>query len=158
MEIEIKGLRTNKAFSEETTCYQATIYVDGKAAFAASNDGHGGCDFYRPLPGYDGPSEKEISDWLKANKEPMVSHGMTLEYDLELFVGELIEAIDRQKTLARMLKSKIVVMIEHEGAPALASYPARFGPTPENIAKIAAKGEKVVNGNAELEAAALALV
>ena len=158
MKIELQAIKIHKGLSEETYCYTDTVLVDGVKAFHASNHGHGGCDMYQPVNGYSGPSELEISAWLKANKEPCVSHGMTLEYDLELLVGELLDAHERKTTLARMLKSKILVMVEHDGAPALASYPARVKPTPENIARVAAKGDKVVNGNAELETAALALV
>lgn len=158
MKIELKNIKIHKGLSEETYCYTATVWVDGVAAFSASNHGHGGPDNYHPLPGYSGPSELEISNWLKANKPPCESYGMTLEYDLEMMVGELLDDSERRTALSRMLKSKIVVLIESKGQPALASYPARFKPTPENIAKIAAKGEKVVNGNAEREAEALALV
>lgn len=158
MKIELKSIKIHKGLSEETYCYTATVLVDGVPAFSASNHGHGGPDSYHPVKGYTGPSEREISDWLKANKEPCVSHGMSLEYDLELMVGELLENHERRQTLSRMLKSKIVVMIEDKGQPALASYPAKYKPTPENIAKVAARGDKVVNGNAELETAALALI
>ena len=158
MKIELKNIKIHKGLSEETYCYTATVLVDGVAAFSASNHGHGGPDMYHPVKGYSGPSEREISDWLKANKEPLLSHGMSLEYDLELMVGQLLEDHERRKTLARMLKSKILVLVEDKGQPALASYPAKFKPTPENIAKVAARGDKVVNGNAEREAEALALV
>lgn len=158
MEIELKSVKIHKGLSEETYCYTATVLVDGVPAFHASNHGHGGADMYHPVKGYNGPSEIEINAWLKANKEPCVSHGVTMEYDLELMVGELLDDHERRKTLSRMLKTKIVVMVEHKGEDALASYPARLKPTPENIARIAAKGDRVVNGNAELETRALALV
>lgn len=32
--------------SEETHCYQATLYVDGEKWGVVSNDGHGGCDSF----------------------------------------------------------------------------------------------------------------
>ena len=46
--ISIKGLRLSKDFSEETHCFQATVYIDGKRAFIAHNDGHGGANYYAP--------------------------------------------------------------------------------------------------------------
>src|SRR3546814_10802929 len=104
MAIALKALKIHKGLSEETYCYTATVLVDGIPAFHASNHGHGGCDNYQPVPGYKGPSELEISAWLKANKEPCISHGMSLEYDLELMVGELLEHHERTATLARMLR------------------------------------------------------
>ena len=45
MEIKLKNLKIAKFMSEETTCFQATIYVDGKIAGTAQNDGHGGCTY-----------------------------------------------------------------------------------------------------------------
>lgn len=167
MKIELKNLKTMPSLSEETTAYTATVWIDGKAAFAASNHGHGGGDDYRPLPGYSGPCERDVSIWLREHMDPMPSSwgGEPLEYDLELFVGELIAQQERHKALARLLK-KIVVLIEDDGngQPALASYPAKYKPTPQNLASVAEslskKGERaaVVNGNPELEARALALV
>src|SRR3546814_9580900 len=113
MAIALKALKIHKGLSEETYCYTATVLVDGIPAFHASNHGHGGCDNYQPVPGYKGPSELEISAWLKANKEPCISHGMSLEYDLELMVGELLEHHERTATLARMLRTKIVVLVDN---------------------------------------------
>ena len=65
MKIELKNLKIAAHLSEETTAYSATIHVDGKRAFDARNDGHGGADRYHPLPGYTGPSEQEIKDRLE---------------------------------------------------------------------------------------------
>ena len=53
--IELKNLKTAEFASEETQCYEATVYVDGKAFCIASNQGHGGSDSYdaiRPRGGY----------------------------------------------------------------------------------------------------------
>lgn len=43
MEITLKNLKVAKFMSHETTCFQATIYVDGKKAGFAENEGQGGC-------------------------------------------------------------------------------------------------------------------
>lgn len=48
--IELKNVRYAAFASEETSCFQATVYVDGKPFCLASNDGHGGPDFYEPIP------------------------------------------------------------------------------------------------------------
>ena len=36
--------------SQETHCFEAVLTIDSVPAFHVSNDGHGGADFYRPLP------------------------------------------------------------------------------------------------------------
>ena len=42
--LELKNIEYYKRGSEETPCYNATVYVNGKKAVEVSNDGHGGCD------------------------------------------------------------------------------------------------------------------
>jgi hypothetical protein len=42
MELTLRGIRINKQLSEETTCFSATIYIDGKKAGRAANRGQGG--------------------------------------------------------------------------------------------------------------------
>ena len=44
MKLELKNIKHTAWASEETHCYQASLYVDGKPAAIVSNDGHGGCD------------------------------------------------------------------------------------------------------------------
>ena len=53
--IEIKNLKVAEFASEETTCYEATVYVDGARFCIGSNQGHGGDDSFdaiRPRGGY----------------------------------------------------------------------------------------------------------
>lgn len=42
MKIELKNIKHSQFASEETNCFQATIYVNGKKAGGAKNDGNGG--------------------------------------------------------------------------------------------------------------------
>ena len=46
MKIELKNIRVNEMFSEETTCFKADIFINGKKVGYAKNDGHGGCTDY----------------------------------------------------------------------------------------------------------------
>lgn len=159
MKIEVRNLKHSASLSEETYAYTAIIYVDGKPAFHASNHGHGGEDMYRPIAPFTYDDEKRVNEWLKANHQKIDNpYGEPFEPDLELVVGDLITAQLVQKRLDGMLKRKLVVLVEDKGQPALATYPAKFKPTPENIAKLKARGEKVVNGDAALREKALALV
>lgn len=143
MIITIKNLKVAEFLSEETLAYSATIYVDGAKAFAASNQGHGGCDMLHTLPGYQGPSEREVSAWLKANRPAHTSHGITLEHDLELEIGELIAKQQAEAKVRRLLKSRICVL--KDGA--LHTYPTKYKPTPANLAAVAKQGHHVLNGD-----------
>ena len=42
--LEVKNISHYARGSEETPCYNATVYINGKKAIEVSNDGHGGCD------------------------------------------------------------------------------------------------------------------
>ena len=48
MELELKNIKHSARASEETHCYQASLYVNGKPVAIVSNDGQGGAD--RVLP------------------------------------------------------------------------------------------------------------
>ena len=44
MKIELKNIKLAQFASQETNCYQASIYVDGKKSGTVRNDGQGGAD------------------------------------------------------------------------------------------------------------------
>lgn len=46
MKLELKNVKINEAFSEETLMFKADLFVDGKKVGYANNDGRGGCTFY----------------------------------------------------------------------------------------------------------------
>ena len=48
MKIELRNIKYSDFASEETACYQATIYIDGKKVGEVSNSGKGGCDNIYP--------------------------------------------------------------------------------------------------------------
>lgn len=44
MKIEIKNISYSERMSEETSCFSADLWVDGKKIGVISNRGTGGCD------------------------------------------------------------------------------------------------------------------
>lgn len=48
MKIELKNIKYSEFASQETSCFQATIYIDGKKVGTVENDGHGGTDMVHP--------------------------------------------------------------------------------------------------------------
>ena len=46
--MELKNLSHNATFSEETHCFRASVYINGKRMFTASNSGNGGANAYSP--------------------------------------------------------------------------------------------------------------
>lgn len=151
--IGIANLKHMPSLSEETNAYTATVLVDGVRAFDASNHGQGGCDFYHRIKGYEGPDAYEIDAWLKVNTPKIPSHGMQLDNCLEIIVGDLLEAEVSRKRLTRLLSSKLLVIDEKDGEPALYTY--KHKPTQQNIEamrKAIADGKvkgRLVNGGGE---------
>lgn len=68
--IILKNLKYAAFASEETSCFSATVYCDGKRLCTARNDGHGGCDSYDALSPPEGFSTGEEAGaarrWLDA--------------------------------------------------------------------------------------------
>ena len=64
MKFELKNVKYAAFASEETACYEASLYVDGKRIGQVSNQGHGGCDDFHG----DDKAYREANEWLKANE------------------------------------------------------------------------------------------
>jgi len=47
MKIELKKISFNERMSQETNCFIADLYINGKKVGYAKNEGHGGCTDYR---------------------------------------------------------------------------------------------------------------
>ena len=122
--IELKNLSHNVTFSEETHCFKASIYINGKRMFSASNGGNGGPNFYSPS---DFNTSKEAFEeaMLIAREEARqytlkkIELGEDLQWaiDDERLKDELIDwliadLINEQLTLKEMrktLKKKVAV-------------------------------------------------
>jgi hypothetical protein len=69
MKIELKNVKINLTFSEETTMFMADLVINGVLAGEANNDGRGGCTFYS-VRTYDAKKRTFLSDSEKErNKE-----------------------------------------------------------------------------------------
>jgi len=73
MELSMKSIKHSDWASQETYCYSANLYLDGKPFAMVSNDGVGGCDTVYPHPksqytsGKDWQNKlKEIEDYFKS--------------------------------------------------------------------------------------------
>lgn len=99
MKIELRRFTTNARLSRETTAFAADVWVDGKKAGCAENDGHGGCTMVHLDPSVRGKVE---------------AHGKTLvpaEYrsftgGAEWIVDQLVEA-ELQKRSDKAFAKKI---------------------------------------------------
>ena len=139
MNITIKNLKHADFASEETYCFSATVYVDGKRAFLASNDGHGVCNSYDSIkPGAEESAKMwkqlaAVNDHLKTlmGKE---FQGKFLQPDLDWILSDLVGA-----ELTRRHVKKILRRISFVKDGALYQYSAKLKPTPANLAKVNAR-------------------
>ena len=73
--MELKNLSLNTSMSEETHCFRASVYINGKRMFAVFNRGCGGANEYSSL-GHRGELSDNLRDlperrelWIKKDKE-----------------------------------------------------------------------------------------
>jgi hypothetical protein len=102
MKIGIKKLKVCQWMSEETTCFDCIVTLDGVACIEASNEGHGGSTFLRDLPNHHGsvarltayaktlppivcPDMRDPNDPLRPFSYPQSADGLVdeLVYDAE---------------------------------------------------------------------------
>lgn len=108
--ITLKAIKHSEFASEETHCYEASVYFDGKRVGKVGNDGHGGCD-HEMVTDRDGWSA--MQDFIKTL--PAVEfHGMELPQDLEMICGELVNEHLASKDLKRSMSKKAVFLIGDE--------------------------------------------
>ncbi len=113
---ELKNVKYAEFASEETSCYEASLYMDGKKIAVVSNDGHGGCDMQHPVNGAD---IREINDLVKRTfprwgtdldttgwADPGDGNGF--ETDLEMVCADLLERWLTLRDLKRAMKRKVL--------------------------------------------------
>lgn len=106
--IELKNIKHTAWASEETHCYQATLYVDGNKWGTVSNQGHGGCDDFDGIGGKSYADIKALNKQIAETYSPDESYGMTTEQNLETLCGDLVNQWLRDKDFARAMKSKVL--------------------------------------------------
>ena len=108
MKLELKNIKHTEWASEETHCYQAALYVDGKPVAIVSNDGHGGCDRDYAHPKSEGDYRAQMAavhDYFKSlpNMSPVWDFGM--EQSLEFWCCDHVNDWLSARELKKKLKA-----------------------------------------------------
>lgn len=122
MNIELKNIKHSAFASQETHCFEATLYVDGKRFCLVSNDGHGGCDNYYPIKRTDG----SVYNGVKAINEKLAAEHEDI--NLEIVVGNLVNKWLQDREIKTLLRR--ISYIKNGG---LYQIIAKHKPTPHNI-------------------------
>ena len=72
MKIELKNVKINLTFSEETIMFRADLAIDGIVVGEAENDGRGGCTFYS-AKSYDVKKQEFLSDEIRNRNRGIIS-------------------------------------------------------------------------------------
>ena len=111
--IELKSIKHYEGMSEGTFCFEANLYVNGKAIGRVSNRGCGGCHDYD----FDWKEEEKLNKWCKANlpKWKMSdtfagSDDKELDTDLEMHINNLVCNFLEKKDLKREFNKAVVVI------------------------------------------------
>lgn len=102
MKIELKNIHHLESKSQETNCYTASLYVNGKKIGMVSNDGHGGPDMFQG----DISAYNEANKWVENN---ILSDDGT-EMDIELLCADLLDNWLSRKSLRAALRSKVLIL------------------------------------------------
>ena len=106
MKLELKNVKINEAFSEETLMFMADLFVDGKKVAYANNDGRGGCTFYNA---YENQREalREAEAFALTLPSTITTFGgkdYEFKSNLETWIDSTIEKIHNTKAEAKAEK------------------------------------------------------
>ncbi|MNL11812.1 hypothetical protein D3C87_1326620 [compost metagenome] len=115
MKIELRNIEYSERQSEETNCFIADLFIDGKLAGTTRNNGHGGSTDYFPT----GPEGRKLIETaeeycrsLPAEEHEYDGQQFTLDMDLELYIdkllGDYLSSLEQKKTEAKMKKNILV--------------------------------------------------
>jgi len=115
--ITLKGIKHAAFASEETHCFQATVYFDNKKVGTVSNEGRGGCDYEYPTDNNGWDKMESYIDTLppimtdyrlpNADGEPF-----TYKESLEGICCDLLNDWLIEKDVKRTLKNSLAFVID----------------------------------------------
>jgi len=108
MKVELRNVKHAAFASEETSSFEATVYIDGKKAGTVHNDGHGGPDMHDPFD-----LHAKLEAWAKT-LPPYELGGEKHPHSAETAVGDLFDAWMLARNLRR-LTAKSVVYVGTDG-------------------------------------------
>ena len=118
MKLELKKIKYCKWASEETYCYNAVIYVDGKAMIDVSNEGHGGGDTQWAIKPFTDQDIEKVNTWCEKNLPKWKMDNKEYDTDLEGWCGDQMSKYIDDKYLKsdfkRDIKSKILFVVDKE--------------------------------------------
>lgn len=107
MKIELKSVKINLTFSEETIMFKADVFVDGVKTAYAENDGRGGCTYYSPYEGKRELLKKAEEFCLSLPKVRVEEYDFEYDMNLEHFIDNLIDEELKKKEQKKLEKKML---------------------------------------------------
>jgi len=118
MKLQLKAIKHTEWASEETHCYQASLFVDGKPVAIVSNDGHGGCDREYDHPKFKGDyraTMNAVHEYFKSlPNEPSEWSEDGFAQSLEGWCGDQVNEFLSSRELKRKFKSHVLVQLKYK--------------------------------------------
>ena len=148
MKLELKNIKHTSWASEETHCYQASLYVHGKPVAIVSNDGRGGADRDYSHPKFKGeyfPMMRKVNDYFDGlPPSPFSYEGAdgvmihdSMRQTLEFWCCDQVNDWLSARELKKKLKSHVLFQLKYKDGV----FQTKFHPTVTN-------GEWVINKQA----------
>jgi hypothetical protein len=114
MNITLKNIKYVAALSEETPCYTAAVYIDGKKAGTVSNRGHGGPD---EVNIDDKDLDRQLQEFIKQQPPVPFEWGdkTPLPMTEDMFFGQLFEKEMQKKDMAKFDKKAAKDSLKYAG-------------------------------------------
>ena len=113
--LDLKNISYYKQGSEETPCYNAVVYVNGKKAMHVDNNGRGGCDRQSvEYPTFDHSLIKELDEYCVKTFGVRKYDWGQVDIDLEHWCHDrLYEFLDK-KILKKELQKKYLCVMQDD--------------------------------------------
>ena len=102
MEITLKNVKHAVFMSQETECFEASVYINGKKAGTVSNAGHGGCNDYHPW---------DLYQTLQAHCDTIPPDMAGYRVTPDEIIGNLFETWYNKKQYSKLCKRQTLFRI-----------------------------------------------
>jgi len=102
--IELKNIKHSDFASQETHCYEASLYIDGIKVGKVFNDGHGGPDGFYP----DSVKGRTLYEAAEAWLATQPVEGYDFTSSMEIACGDIVNEWLVVKDVKRVLRTKVV--------------------------------------------------
>ncbi|NDV69979.1 hypothetical protein [Dysgonomonas sp. 25] len=117
MKIELRNVSYNERLSEDSHCFSADLFADGKKIASCSDGGHGGMTRISPYKGCE-EELRQIEEYAKS-LPPVIDQHFKLEMDLELLIGQLMNDYLFENKVLKKYQNRCVVLGSDKTNPML---------------------------------------